>query len=99
MRALILVFRPPVITGNTILNEGDTLYLDCDTSNSRPRLGLYVEWLSSEGGVLSDERILEIMNIQGSVEGTYTCVAIHIVTGATIESNVTVQRMCQVKYV
>ena len=100
MRALILVFRPPVITGNTTLNEGDTLDLDCDTSNSNPRVGLRVKWLSPEGVVVSNERTLEIMNIQESAAGTYTCVAIRSVTGATINStavNVTVQCKCQVK--
>ena len=98
LRALLLVFRPPVITGNTTLNEGDTLYLDC---NSTPRVGLSVKWFSPEGVVISNERTLEIMNIQESAAGTYTCVALRIVTGATINStavNVTVQCKCQVKH-
>ena len=100
MRALILVFRPPVITGNTTLNEGDTLDLDCDKSNSNPHVGLFVKWFSPEGVVVSTESTLEIMNIQESAAGTYTCVVIRIVTGATINSttvNVTVQCKCQVK--
>ena len=100
IRALILVFRPPVITGNTTLNEGDTLDLNCVTSNSNPRVGL--KWLSPEGVVLSNKRTLEIMNIQGSAAGTYTCAAIRFITGATINStavNVTVQCKCQVKHV
>ena len=99
MKAAILVFRPPVITGITTLNEGDTLYLDCDTSN---HLGITLKWLSPEGVVDSNERTLEIMNIQESAAGTYTCVVIRFVTGATINStavNVTVQCKCQVKYV
>ena len=101
MRALNLVFRPPVITGNTTLNEGDTLYLDCVTSHSNPRYGVSVKWFSPEGVVVSNERTLEIMNIQESAAGTYTCVVIRIVTGATINStavNVTVQCKCQVKH-
>ena len=101
-QALILVFRPLVITGNTTLNEGDTLDLDCVTSNSNPRVGLSVKWLSPEGVVVSNERTLEIMNIQGSAAGTYTCVVIRFVTGATMNStavNVTVQCKCQVKHV
>ena len=100
MRACIhwlIGFRPPVITGMTTLNEGDTLYLDCDTSNSRPRPS--VEWLSPERVVVSNERILEIMNIQRSATGIYTCVALSCF-GATmnITVNITVQRECQVKH-
>jgi hypothetical protein len=89
------IFRPPVITGNTTLSKGDTLYLDCDTSNSRP--SPRVEWLSPEGVVLSNERILEMTNIQGSAEGIYTCVATHPIYRATLNSivNVTVQVPCE----
>ena len=102
IRAIILVFRSPVITGITTLNEGDTLDLDCDKSNSNSLVGLSVKWLSPEGVVVSNERTLDIMNIQESAAGTYTCVTIRIVTGATINStavNVTVQCKCQVKHV
>jgi hypothetical protein len=77
-------FRPPVVTGNTTISKGDTLYLDCDASNSRPRPS--VEWLSPEGVVVSYDTTLEIMNIQESAAGTYTCVVIRFVTGATINS-------------
>ena len=99
MRALILVFRPPVITGNTTLNEGDTLYLDCVTSNHH--LGITLRWFSPEGVVVSNERTLEIMNIQRSAAGIYTCVATHPLSGGTTNSavNVTVQCKCQVKHV
>ena len=98
MRALILVFRPPVITGNTTLNEGDTLDLDCDASNHR--LGITLKWLSPEGSVISNERTLEIMNIQGSGAGIYTCVVTRPLSGATTNStvNVNVQCKCQVKH-
>ena len=94
MRALILVFRPPVITGNTTLNEGDSLYLDCVTSNHR--LGITLKWFSPEGVVVSNERTLEIMNIHRSATGIYTCVATHPLSGATTNSavNVTVQCKC-----
>ena len=95
IRFFILVFRPPVITGNTTLNEGDTLDLDCDTSNSNPRIDLSVKWFSPEGVVVSNERTLEIMNIQGSAAGTYTCVVIRIVTGVAISSTVNVTMHCK----
>ena len=90
-----IVFRSPVITGNTTLSKGDTLYLDCDTSNSRP--SPRVEWLSPERDVVSNERIFEMTNIQGSAEGIYTCVATQPLSGATITVNVTVQCECQAK--
>ena len=83
------------ITGNTLLSKGDTLYLDCDTSNSRP--SPRVEWLSPEGVVVSNERILKMTNIQESALGKYTCVATHPLFGAIVTVNVTVQYECQVK--
>ena len=85
-------FRPPVITGMATLNEGDTLYLDCDTSNSRPRPS--VEWLSPEGVMISVTRDLEIMNIRRSAAGIYTCVAI-LRSGATMNSTVNVTVQCE----
>ena len=91
--ALYIVFRPPVITGNTTLNEGDTLQLDCDTSNSRPRP--QVRWLSPEGDELSRVRELEVMNIQRSAAGIYTCVAIILSSGATMNSTVNVTVQCE----
>ena len=50
--------------------------------------------------MVSNEGTLEIMNIQESAAGTYTCVVMRFITGATINStavNVTVQCKCQVK--
>ena len=95
-RTCVLVFRPPVITGNTTLNEGDTLYLDCDTSNSTFHLS--VKWFSHEGVVVSNERILEIMNIQRSATGIYTCVATHPLIEDTMNSTVTVTVQCECYY-
>jgi hypothetical protein len=81
------IFRPPVITGNTTLSKGDTLYLDCDASNSRPRPS--VEWFSPEGVMISIIRNLQIMNFQRSATGIYTCVALSH-SGATMNNTVTV---------
>ena len=47
--------------------------------------------------MVSNERILEMTNIQGSAEGIYTCVATHPLSRATISVNVTVQCECQEK--
>ena len=101
MRALNLVFRPPVITGNTALNEGDTLYLDCDTLNFKPHFDLAVKWFSPERVVVSYGETLVITNIQSNAAGIYTCVVTRIVTGATTNStvDVTVQCKCQVNHV
>ena len=87
-----LGFRPPVITGNTTLNEGDTLYLDCDASNSRPLPS--VKWFSPEGVNVSNDRFLESMNIQRSAAGIYTCLAISR-SGATMNSTVNVIVQCK----
>ena len=87
-----LGFKPPVITGNTTLNEGDTLDLNCDTSNSRPRPS--AEWFSPEGVMISIIRNLQIMNFQRSATGIYTCVALSR-SGATMNSTVTVTVQCK----
>ena len=86
----ITVSRGLVISGITTLNEGDILYLDCDATTLKPRAS--VKWLSPEGVVVSKKRILEIMNIQRSSAGIYTCVATqqHILN-TTSSVNVTVQ--------
>ena len=89
----MVVFGPPVITGMTTLNEGDTLYLECDTSNSKPRPTM--EWFSPGGVNSTNERIIEIMNIQRSAAGIYTCVATHIFSGATMNSTVNVVVQCE----
>ena len=77
----------------TTLNEGDTLDLDCAIE---PHAS--VTWLSPERLVVSNERALEIMNIQRSAAGIYTCVATHTIQGTTMNSivNVTVQCECHI---
>ena len=78
---------------DTTINEGHTLDLDCDASNSIPHAS--VEWLSPEGINVSNERILEIMNIQRSAAGIYTCVATYPISGATMNSTVNVTVQCE----
>ena len=88
----ILVFRPPVITGRTTINEGGTLDLVCDAS-STIRYAT-VMWFSPEGVVVSNEMNIVIMNIQRNAAGIYTCEATHAIYETTRNStvNVTVQR-------
>ena len=88
-----IVISGLVITGNTTLNEGDTLYLDCDASTLKPRAT--VKWFSPERVVVSNGKILEIMNIQRSAAGIYTCVATRVrILTTNITVNVTVQCEC-----
>ena len=89
----IIVFRSPVITGRTALNEGDSLYLDCDASNSIPHAS--VEWVGPERVKVSNGWILEIMNIQRSAAGIYTCVATYPISGATMNSTVNITVQCE----
>ena len=86
------MFRPPVITGRTTINEGDTLDLVCDVS-STIRYAT-VKWFSPEGVVVSNEMNIVIMNIQRNAAGIYTCEATHTIHETTMNStvNVTVQR-------
>ena len=88
-----IVISGLVITGMTTLNEGDTLYLDCDASTLKPRAR--VKWLSPERVVVSNGRILEILNIQRSAAGIYTCEATRArILTTNITVNVTVQCEC-----
>ena len=86
-----IAFRPPVIIGETTLNEGDTLDLVCDPFASSPLPS--AEWFSPQGDLISNEVGLEIMNIQRSAMGVYTCI-ITSQFGATlnVSVNVTVLR-------
>ena len=85
------VFRAPVITGETVINEGSTLDLDCDTSNSRPIPS--VEWFNPDGDLISNSRELRIMDIQQSAAGMYTCVATQ--SRATMSSSVNIAVQCK----
>ena len=90
-RTCFLVFRPPVITGETTVNEGDKLDLDCDVSTSSPLPS--VQWFSPQGDLISNSRDLEILNIQTSAMGVYTCVAMQF--GATLNVSVNVIVQCE----
>ena len=54
-----------------------------------------MEWLSPEGINASNGRALEIMNIQRSAAGIYTCVATRPLSGATMNSTVNVTVLCE----
>ena len=86
------VFRAPMITGVTTVNESDTLTLDCDASNSRPSPS--VAWFNPEGGMVSGSRALMIENILRAATGSYSCVATVMEANMTSYENVTVQCEC-----
>ena len=88
---LFQVLRPPLITGDTTVNEGDTLRLMCNSNNSRP-LPL-VNWLSPDGNFLVYGSPLVISNITRSLAGIYTCVVDQFT--ATINSSVEIIVHCK----
>ena len=65
------MFIPPIITGDTTINEGDTLDLWCDTSNSL--LQPQAQWFNGDGLLLTDSARLQIEDIDRSEAGMYTC--------------------------
>ena len=65
------VFRPPIITGDTTINEGGNLDLRCDTSNSH--LQPQAQWLDEDGMLLTSNSRLQIEDIDRSEAGMYTC--------------------------
>ena len=86
-----VVFRAPMITGVTTVNESDTLNLDCDASNSRPSPS--VAWFNPEEEMVSGSRTLMIENITRNATGSYLCVASE--NGTTMTSSVTVTVQCE----
>ena len=87
------VLRSPAILGETAVNEGSALDLDCDVSNSAPTPN--VEWLSPQGAVLTTSRNLRVENILRTQTGTYKCVATDAESGDTRESPVDVVVQCK----
>ena len=86
-------FRPPVISGVTTVNEGDTLNLNCDSSNSRPLPP--VKWLSPDEESVSNIVQLRIAYITRTLAGNYTCIATHIISGATMSSSAYITILCE----
>ena len=87
------MFQPPEITGERTVDEGDTLALDCDASNSQPLPS--VAWLSPQSLVLTNVRILIVENITRSEAGTYTCVATADSTGDMLINSTVVTVQCK----
>ena len=81
-----------MISGNTVVNEGGTLILDCDVTNSVPLPN--VQWFNPAGQIVAVDTELIIENIQRSQSGTYTCVALQSGIDMTSTVDVTVQCKC-----
>ena len=62
-----------MISGQSTVDEGDTLSLDCDAANSQPLPS--VEWFTPDATSISITRTLEIPAISRNQAGDYMCVA------------------------
>ena len=87
------MFRPPIITGDTTINEGDTLDLRCDTSNSH--LQPQGQWFNEDGMLLIDFSRLQIEHIDRSEAGMYTCRTITPNPDDSTNTTVTVVVQCE----
>ena len=82
-----------MISGVTTVNEGDTLNLNCDSSNSRPLPP--VKWFSPDGESVSNFAQLRIVNISRNLAGNYTCIATNILSGDTMSSSAYITILCE----
>ena len=97
MSVLTIVLRPPVIMGETTVSEGDTLSLSCDTCNSHP--APQTLWFNFDGDVIvSHYGNLNVMNINRSMGGVYTCVA-RLLSDSTTTLNSSVNVIVQCEYI
>ncbi|CAI8017196.1 hypothetical protein GBAR_LOCUS10483 [Geodia barretti] len=65
------VYLPPIIMGATTVNEGGTLFLSCDSTNSNREP--LAQWFDKDGQMVSSSGLLNIPNIMRSQAGNYTC--------------------------
>ena len=91
--SLSAVFQPPVISGQSTVNEGGTLSLDCNAGNSQPLPS--VEWFTPDTTSISITRTLEIPAISRNQAGDYMCVATDSLSGAQENSVSTVIVQCK----
>ena len=66
--------------------------MDCDASNSGPLPS--VQWLNPQGVEASNDRLLDIEDIQRDAAGVYTCVATSN-DGETMNSTANVIVQCE----
>ena len=90
---LRLAFAPPLITGETVINEGATLNLICNASNSYPLPR--VQWFNPDGEMVGDGGFLNIVNIHRNMGGVYTCVASQNSATTSSTISVTVNVPCE----
>ena len=89
-----LELLPPIISGESTVNESGSLLLDCNVFNSYPIPS--VAWFGPQGGgPLTTKRELIIPNITRSMAGQYHCAAFH--EDGTENSYVTVIVQCELR--
>ena len=67
--------------------------MDCDATNSAPLPS--VQWLNPQGVMVSNDRSLEIEDIQRDAAGVYTCVATSDDGEETMNSTTNVIVQCE----
>ena len=67
--------------------------MDCDASNSGPPPS--VQWLNPQGVMVSNDRNLEIEDIQRDAAGVYTCVATSADGEETLNNTANVIVQCE----
>ena len=82
-----------MISGETTVNEGDTLKLNCDQSNSRPLPP--IKWFSPDGESVTNNAQLRIAHITRTLAGNYTCIATNVLSGDTMSSSVYITILCE----
>ena len=82
-----------MVSGVTTVNEGDTLELSCDSSNSRPLPP--IKWFSPDGESVSNVAQLKIVNITRTLAGNYTCIATNVLSGNTMSSSAYITILCE----
>ena len=88
MHISTIALNPPLIVGETTINESDTLRLFCNGSNSAPQPTL--QWISRNGKVVGESGELTLVTVTRNMAGTYTCVATFPGSTATMNTSVNI---------
>ena len=87
------MYQPPIITGESTVEEGDTLSLICDSSNSNQEPT--VKWFNEENEVVSIFGPLTISKITRPEAGNFTCVTFPPNPDNSTSNSVTVIVQCK----
>lgn len=81
----------PLVVSDVTIEEGDDLNLTCIHNNT---FGVSLEWLDSEGNVVSNQSTYIVENVARNFSDVYTCV-LSGVNNYTITANATVTVECE----